>query len=66
MRTLARDPESADLVRFRFALPAYLTAASAGAVIGWGALLDNVWMALAGVVAAFVVCLAYGLARHDD
>jgi hypothetical protein len=64
--SVARDASSADLVNFPFAIATYFTFVIGAVFFGWGAILDNLWLASAGFFTALVASVFYGLARHND
>jgi hypothetical protein len=63
---LARDAKNPSVTTFPFALGVYLTFMTGTIALGWGTLLDSVWLAVTGFLVALAGCGLYGVSQRDD
>ena len=66
VHNLARDAKNPNITTFPFALGICLTLMTGSIALGWGLLLDSVWLAATGFLIALAGCSLYGVSQRDD
>ena len=66
VHSIVQDAKNPNITTFPFALGIYLTLMTGSIALGWGVLLDSVWLGATGFLIALAGCSLYGVSQRDD